>query len=391
MLSRFVIRLAACCALALPAFAEVPQGPKNVPAFKPAFKNQTRAPAMAVPALKVEVIAQGLEHPWGMAVLPNGNYLVTERPGRLNYIQKNGKISRIKGTPKVHVDRQGGLLDVAIADDFASSRRVFLTYAKAAGRGRYATAAATGVLSKDFSRLSQVKDIYVQQPATDLTIHFGSRIVIDGNIAYITIGDRGRMPEAQKLSNPQGTVIRIGVNGGIPSNNPFIGKGRARPEIWSYGHRNPQGAAIHPRTGELWTLEHGPAGGDELNLIRAGGNYGWPVTSYGENYNGSPIGRGQTSAKGIEEPRYYWDPVIAPGGFAFYQGDLFDWDGDVIAASLSPGAIHRLKLKGNRVVGESMFLEDLRRVRDIEIDRDGAILALAERGSGILVRITPAK
>ncbi len=389
MFSSILTRFALCCTLALPAAAEVSQGPKNVPAFKPAFKNQTRAPAMAVPALKVETIAQGLENPWGMAVLPNGNYLVTERPGRLNYIQKNGKITRIAGAPKVFVKSQGGLLDVAIADDFATSRRIFLTYAKSAGGGRSSTAAATGILSNDFARLTGLKDIFVQTPATKRTKHFGSRIVIDGNVAYITTGDRGDMPSAQSLSNTQGVVVRIGLNGGIPGNNPFVGQGRARPEIWSYGHRNPQGADIHPRTGELWTLEHGPAGGDELNLIRAGGNYGWPVTSYGEDYDGSPIGRGRSSAQGIEEPRYYWDPVIAPGGFAFYDGKMFDWQGDVIAASLNPGGIHRLKLKGNRVVGESMFLDNLRRVRDIEIDQDGAILALAERRTGVLVRITP--
>lgn len=379
-------------ALACPALAEVPQGPKNVPAFQPAFENQTRAPELRdMPRLKVETVASGLDQAWGVAVLPDGRYLVTERPGGIKLVGRDGAVEGVRGAPKVRAQGQGGLLDVAIAPDFARSGRVYLTYAKPVSRGRGATAVATAVLEENPARLTGLTDIYVQPKGSGGGRHFGSRIVLDGPFAYVTIGDRGAQDLAQDLGAGNGKVIRIALDGGVPGDNPFVGQGGALGEIYSYGHRNPQGADLHPRTGELWTIEHGPAGGDELNRIEGGANYGWPLVSYGEDYDGSPVGRGNTSAKGVVEPVYYWDPVIAPGGFAFYDGGLFGgWQGDVIASSLNPGGIVRLKLKGARVVGEARFLGDLGRVRDIEIDRDGAILALAGGGDSRLVRITPA-
>jgi glucose/arabinose dehydrogenase len=287
--------------------------------------------------------------------------------------------------PNVVADRQGGLLDVALAEDFETSRRIYLTYAKPLGGRRNATAAATGVLSNDFSRLTDLRDIFVQTPPSRNPMHFGSRIVLDGTHAFITTGEHSSEAErvlAQDLRSTYGKVVRITLEGGIPRSNPFVDQSGALGEVWAYGLRNPQGADLHPRTGALWTLEHGPKGGDELNQIEKGANYGWPIVSYGENYSGSPVGTGQSSAPGMTEPRYYWDPVIAPGGFAVY-------DGDVIAGSLTPGGIVRLKLRGDRVTGEARYLGGLGRIRDVEIDRDGALLLLVDSPDGSVVRVTP--
>jgi glucose/arabinose dehydrogenase len=373
-----------------PAFAQVDQGAKNVPEFTPAFKNQTRAPEIRRrEAFSVTRVARGLEHPWGIAVLPAGGYLVTERTGRLNHVSDSGEVTPVSGTPRVVARGQGGLLDVAIADDFETSRRVFLTYSKPMGDSQ-ATAAGVGTLSADNQSLTGFQDIFVQTPPVSSVGHFGSRIVVDGQVAYITIGDRNYDDMPQNLGTTVGKVVRVATDGRIPSNNPFVGQGSSRPEIWSYGHRNPQGAALHPRTGELWTLEHGPAGGDELNLIRPGRNYGWPIVSYGEDYGGSPIGEGRTSGKDFTEPRYYWDPVIAPGDFTFYDGTLFEgWQGDVIAASLNPGGIVRLTLNGDSVTGEARYLGDLGRVRDVAVDRDGSLLVLTDDPNGGVFRVAP--
>lgn len=373
-----------------PALAEVSQGPKNAPEFKPAFKNQTRAPQLpGRQAFTVTRVAGGLEHPWGIAVLPEGGYLVTERTGRLNHIGADGKITRVGGTPDVFAVAQGGLLDVAVAEDFASTRRVFLTYSKQDG-GDQATAAGVGTLSADNSRLTGFQDIFIQTPAVDAAAHFGSRIVLAGPVAYITIGDRHQGDMPQSLRTTIGKTVRVSTDGSVPSDNPFAGQGGARPEIWSYGHRNPQGAAIHPGTGDLWTLEHGPRGGDELNRIRPGGNYGWPVVSYGVEYSGAPVGSGRSSGSEFTEPQYYWDPVIAPGDFIFYTDSLFEgWQGDIVAASLNPGGIVRLKLDGDRVTGEARYLGDLGRVRDVAVDRDGSLLVLTDDPNGGVYRVAP--
>ncbi len=376
--------------------APVAQGPKNVPEFEPAFENQTRAPALdSGVTLAVETVADGLAHPWGIEVLPGGGYLVTERTGALRVVGADGRVGDpVAGVPEVLARRQGGLLDVALAEDFATSRVIYLTYSKPQDGGLSATAAARGRLSEDLSRLTGVADIFVQAPPSPTPMHYGSRIVLDGAHAYITTGEHSSLPEriyAQDLDKTYGKVIRVRLDGAVPEDNPFFGQDGADGAIWTYGHRNVQGAAIRPGTGELWTLEHGPKGGDELNLIEAGANYGWPVVSYGENYNGLPVGSGAPRAEGMAEPRYYWDPVIAPGGFAFYQGEMFaEWQGDVLAASLNPGGLVRLKLDGDRVVGEERFLTGERRIRDVEIDRDGAILLLVDARNGAILRLTPA-
>ncbi|MEO9824972.1 MAG: PQQ-dependent sugar dehydrogenase [Paracoccaceae bacterium] len=387
---KLTIATALACIMAAPLAAQVEQGPKNVPEFEPAFENQTRAPELSdAVALNVEVVQSGFEVPWGIEVLPDGGYLVTERPGRLRAVLPGSGVTNISGVPEVVAVRQGGLLDVAIADDFETSRRIYLTYSKPVGR-RTVTAAGTGVLNERFTQLDDFVDIFVGSPPSNSPMHFGSRIVLDGNFAYITSGEHSSQSTrvlAQDLSSTYGKVLRIKLDGSAAPGNPFEGKADADARIFSYGHRNPQGADLHPATGALWTLEHGPRGGDELNLIAPGANYGWPIVSYGQEYSGSAIGAGRTSGPEFTEPRYYWDPVIAPGGFAFYDGSMFDWNGDVIAASLNPGGIVRLSLDGQSVAGEARYLPDLGRVRDIEIDRDGAILAVNDDGN--LVRITP--
>lgn len=388
---RFIPVLIAICAFPLAAMAEVKQGAPNA-GFKPAFKNQTRAPEIRDGTrLQAQRIASGLHHPWGIAVLPDGGYLVTERRGRLQHVSASGKVTRIKGAPRVAVKGQGGLLDIALADDFASSRRVFLTYSKPMGGRKSATAAGVATLSANNKQLSGFRDIFVNTPGVNSGGHFGSRIVIRGNAAFITVGDRNQENMPQDLKTTVGKVVRVAVNGQVPKSNPFVGQRGARPEIWSYGHRNPQGAAIHPRTGELWTLEHGPRGGDELNLIQPGVNYGWPLVSYGIDYSGAAVGRGISRGKGMAEPRYYWDPVIAPGDLTFYDGAMLKgWSGDAVAASLKPGGIVRLKIRGNRVTGEARYLRQLGRVRDVAVDRDGALLVITDDPKGGLFRVTPA-
>lgn len=373
------------------AHGQVAQGPKNNANAEPAFENQTRAPEIADDVrLTVEPLATGLAHPWGIAVLPEGGYLVTERGGRLMHVAGDGAMRPVAGAPDVVARGQGGLLDVALAEDFAETGRIFLTYSKKQGMSGVATAAATAIFDAGAGNLNGLKDIFVQTPVLSGGRHFGSRIVTDGDAVFITTGDRGQPEKAQDLEAAQGKVVRVAADGGVPADNPFAGQAGALGEIWSYGHRNPQGAARHPETGDLWTLEHGPRGGDELNRIEPGRNYGWPVVSYGINYSGSPVGGGRTSTEGVVEPRYYWDPVIAPGGFTFYDGDLFEgWQGDVIAASLTPGGIVRLTLEGETVTGEARYLGNLGRVRDVAIDRDGAILVITDDPDGGIFRVTP--
>lgn len=377
--------LTALAALTLPASAQV-----TTVKYEPAFENQTRAMKIRKrEAFRVEPVTEGLVHPWGLAILPDGGYLVTEKIGRLQYVGPDGAKTEVAGVPEVAVVGQGGLLDVAIAEDFETSRRLYLTFSREIGRGQ-GTAAATAVLSEDNRRLTEVTDIFEQRPGVSSGAHFGSRIVIDGAHAFITIGDRGTPDWSQDLTATIGKVVRVTLDGDIPGSNPFAQDPNALNDIWSYGHRNPQGAALHPKTGALWTLEHGPRGGDELNRIEKGANYGWPVISYGINYNGSPVQGGLTEAPGMEQPVYYWDPVIAPGDFTFYEGDLFEgWDGDVIAASLNPGGLVRLQMDGDRVTAEARYLGELGRVRDVDVDRDGSLLVLTDDPDGGLFRILP--
>ncbi|QFU09332.1 Soluble aldose sugar dehydrogenase YliI precursor [Rhodobacteraceae bacterium THAF1] len=386
--------LALTTALAAPAAAQVDQGPKNVPQFEPAFDNQTRAPAVeTTPAPNVEVVTDGLTHPWGIEVMPDGSYLVTERAGTLRMVTRDGeKMEPISGVPEVLARGQGGLLDVALAPDFEETREIFLTYAKPLQEGQNGTAAARAVLSEDGTQLTDVQDIFVQTPPAVPPKHFGSRIVLDDDYAYITTGEHSSDETrvfAQDLDKTYGKIIRVTHDGTVPDDNPFVNQEGARPEIWSTGHRNIQGADIHPETGQLWGLEHGPKGGDELNLITAGENYGWPVVSYGRRYNGPLIGSGEPRAEGFTEPRYYWDPVIAPGGFVFYDGEMFpEWQGDVLASSLNPGGLVRLTMDGDTVTGEERLVTDRGRIRDVEVDQNGAILLLTDKANGEILRVT---
>lgn len=365
--------------------------------FDPAFAEQTRAPALGETNVAVQTMVKGLDTPWGIAPLPGDQWLVTERTGSLRRVDAAGRVSApIAGVPQVDARRQGGLLDVMTAPDFAQTRRVWLTYAKRVSGGTV-TAAATGVLTDDLSRLEEVRDIFLQDPPSPTPMHYGSRIVLapDGQSVFITTGEHSSNRErvlAQDNTTTYGKVIRVEALTGAPiASNPFVGR-EGIDTIWSYGHRNPQGAAIGP-DGALWTVEHGPRGGDELNRPEPGRNYGWPVISYGINYNGSDVGQGIAVRDGMEQPVYYWDPVIAPGGMAFYDGDLFDWDGDVLIGGLVAGAVVRLKMHGGRVVGEERVAEGIGRVRDVEVAADGSVLALIDAPApfGSVVRLTPSQ
>ncbi|MCB9929006.1 MAG: PQQ-dependent sugar dehydrogenase [Alphaproteobacteria bacterium] len=368
--------------------------PPNAPDQRPAFAGQTRAPIVdAGVNLTREVIATGLEHPWGMDQLSDGRWLVTERPGRMRLVSPDGHVSAaIAGLPDVDARGQGGLLDVVVADDFAATRRVWWSYAEPRGHGTNATAVATGFLSADGRTMTEVRAIFHQQPAWNSTLHFGSRLVFDRDGAlFVTTGERSR-PEprrlAQDVSTHLGKVLRIEPMGGAAAGNPRIAGGQ--PEIWAWGFRNIQAAALGP-DGALWTVEHGPRGGDELNRPEPGRNYGWPIVTYGEDYSGAPIGQGLTAAAGMEQPLYYWDPVIAPSGMAFYDGRLFPgWCGSVLIGGLASRALVRLELDGTRVTGEARYLQGEARVRDVDVARDGAVMILTDSGNGALIRLTPA-
>ncbi|HCQ66448.1 MAG TPA: glucose dehydrogenase [Rhodobacteraceae bacterium] len=392
-----MIRLIAILTTCLLTSAATAQGfntaPPNAPRQQPAFAGQTRAPVIAdTTPLARETVATRLEHPWGMDQLPDGRWLVTERPGRMRLISPEGDRSApIDGLPEVFAGGQGGLLDVTIRDDFAETRRVWWSYAEPRGGATNATAVATGVLSPDGARMDEVDVIFRQQPAWASSAHFGSRLVFDRDGAlFVTTGERsGREPRelAQDVSTHLGKVVRIDPMGGPAAGNPQIPGGR--PEIWSWGHRNMQGAALGP-DGALWTVEHGPRGGDELNRPQAGRNYGWPIISYGQEYSGQAVGAGRTAAQGMEQPLYYWDPVIAPSGMVFYQGEMFpDWHGSLLVGGLASQVLVRLDLDGTSVTGEARYLQGMGRVRDVDVAADGAVMILTDARSGALIRLTP--
>jgi glucose/arabinose dehydrogenase len=382
------MRLAALIAL-IPtlAAAQVAQGDRNA-SYVPAFENQTRARALAATPVTVVPFARGLANPWGIAELPDGSFLVTERPGTLRRVAADGTLSQpIEGVPQVDAQRQGGLLDVAIAPDFAQSGVVYLTYAKGVPGGTV-TAAARAVLSGD--RLTDVQDIFVQGPPSDTYAHYGSRIVPtpDGKV-FITTGEHfteANRQLAQDLDTTYGRVIRLNADGSVPQDNPFVGQ-EADESVWSYGHRNVQGAALGPDS-MLWTMEHGPAGGDELNQPQPGGSCGWPVISYGVNYNGSSVGSGQAAMTGMEQPIYYWDPVIGPGGMGFYDGSYAEWQRDLLIAGLNSLSLTRLRLDKGRVVGEERLLQDVGRLRDVEVLDNGDVLVLIDADPGQILRVT---
>jgi glucose/arabinose dehydrogenase len=372
----------------------VAQGAPNTD-FSPAFAGQTRAPAaQSGVQIQVEEIARGLEHPWALAFLPDGRLLVSERAGRLRIVTRDGAVSApVAGLPPVDARNQGGLLDVVVGPSFASDRLIYWSYSEPRGEGANGTSVARGRLSEDGAHVEDVAVIFRQTPAWRSNGHFGSRLVFDGEgRLYVTLGDRQRDEPrelAQDLSGHLGKVVRINADGSIPVDNPFVGRAGARAETWSYGHRNVQGADLHPETGVLWTVEHGPQGGDEINVTLAGRNYGWPVISYGEEYDGRPVNEGVTAREGMEQPIYYWDPVIAPGDMDFYRGDLFPWRGDLLIAGLRAQALVRLELEGERVAGEERFELGVGRIRDLEESEDGALWIVTDEDNGGLYRLTP--
>ena len=340
---------------------------------------------------RVVKIVAGLAHPWGLAFLPDGRMLVTERPGRLRIV-KDGRIEPqpVSGVPQVAVHGQGGLLDVALHPRYAENHFVYLSYA-ARGSDGVGTEVARGKLTGD--RLENVQVIFRQQPRGTSGNHFGSRLVFDrAGFLYVTLGDRGEMARAQKPDDHAGSVIRIHDDGRVPADNPFVGKPGWKPEKFTLGNRNMQGAALHPQTGLLWTHEHGPQGGDEINVMRAGVNYGWPVITYGVNYVvGTRIGEG-TAKPGMAQPLHYWVPSIAPSGMAFYNGDKFPrWRGDLFIGALRDQMLVRIRLDGEKVVGEERLLKDhLGRIRDVRSGPDGFIYLLTDESAGVLARLEPA-
>ncbi|WP_423207771.1 PQQ-dependent sugar dehydrogenase [Paracoccus yeei] len=375
---------------ATPALAQVNQAPPNAPNQKPAFENQTRAPALSDGvAVRQQVVIRGLDSPWGLALLPDGAWLITEKPGRMRLFADGALSEPLKGLPKVDARGQGGLLDVAVAPDFAQSRRVWFSYAEPREGGKNGTAVATGTLSADGTALEGVEVIFRQDPAWASDKHFGSRIVPDGRGGiFVTTGERSVIdarPLAQDVNTHLGKVLHIDGETGAPlSGNPFA-QGGGKPEIWSWGHRNIQSAALDGQ-GRLWTVEHGAKGGDELNRPEAGKNYGWPVITYGVEYSGKTIGKGLTQAEGMEQPVYYWDPVIAPSGMAIYDGAMFpEMQGDILIGGLKSASVVRLKLQGDRVAGEQHLAQGIGRVRDVAVAPDGALMVLTDEGA--LVRL----
>ncbi|RWB02113.1 MAG: PQQ-dependent sugar dehydrogenase [Mesorhizobium sp.] len=337
----------------------------------------------------VETFAEGLEHPWGATYLPEGALLVTERPGRLRLVSTDGAVSDpIDGVPDVLASGQGGLLDVGLDPDFANNRTVYLAYSEERGGGA-ATSVGRGRLDENGSALSNFEVIFRQEPAVSSRLHYGSRLVFapDGKL-FVTLGERGKMREAQDPNNHLGTIVRINPDGSVPDDNPFVGKDGA-DEIWSYGHRNVQSAALHPETGVLWTAEMGPLGGDELNIPQAGRNHGWPVVSWGRHYSGERIPEPSTRPE-LADSIHSWTPVISPSGMTFYTGDMFaDWRGDLLIGGLSAEGIVRVRIDGKQVAGEEVLALG-RRIRDVVQAPDGAVMALTDEPAGKILRLTPA-
>ncbi len=345
-------------------------------------------PSKAGP-IRVVTVASGLEHPWGLAFLPDGRMLVTERPGRVRIVAKDGTLSApLAGVPAVAARGQGGMLDVALDPDHARNQVVYLSYSEP-GEGGAGTAVARATLTE--TALENLTVIFRQDPKHGGAGHFGSRLVFapDGNL-FVTLGERQQRQYAQDLTRHWGKVVRIRPDGSVPADNPFVGRSDAKPEIWSYGHRNPQGAALHPTTGQLWTVEHGARGGDEINLPKPGRNYGWPVISYGVDYSGAKIGEG-TAKEGMEQPAWYWDPSIAPSGMTFYTGDRFPaWKGSLFVGSMKFMMLARLTVEGEKVVAEERLLEGINeRIRDVRQGPDGYLYLLTDMPKGRILRIEP--
>jgi glucose/arabinose dehydrogenase len=395
-----------------PPQAGVDPRPANAPNQTPAFPGQTRAPERKTNvAFEVVTVAEGLNKPWGFAFLPGGKMLVTEKgtvtptetvPAALRVVDAKGTLSPpVAGMPKVDARNQGGLLDVVLGPRFAQDQTIYWCYSEPAENGMNHTAVARGKLVDGAEpRLDDVQTIYRQSPSLNSRMHYGCRLVWsrDGTL-FVTQGDRsvapGRM-QAQQMDSGIGKIVRINADGSIPKDNPFIGKEGVRPEIWSIGHRNIQAATLHPTTGELWEVEHGTRGGDEINIARKGKDYGWPTIAYGIEYQGAPITGGITAKDGMEQPLYYWDPVIAPSGMFFYTGDLFpQWKGSLFIGGLLSTNIVRLDVQGEKVTGEERLLKDLQpkpeRIRDLEQGPDGAIYFITDSPQGRLLKLIPKK
>ena len=367
----------------------------NVPEQEPTFEGQTRACGITSDvAYDVVVVAKGLNKPWAVEPLPNGDFLITEKPGQMRIVTASGQAGQpISGVPKVDARGQGGLLDVALSPDFASDRTIYWSFSEPRGKGN-ATSVARGVLSEDRRSLNEVKVIFRAKPAYDGSMHYGSRLAFgpDGML-YITLGERSDIeirPQAQQMDSHMGKTIRVAPDGSIPKDNPFVGQAGALPEIWSVGHRNVQSAAFDS-DGNYWIVDHGPRGGDEVNLVEKGKNYGWPVVTFGEEYSGKPIPNSVTTKEGYVDPVYYWDPVIAPSGAQFYTGNAFpEWKGNLFIGALKEMRLVRLQLEGNRVTGEEHLLTDRReRIRDVRQGPDGALYVVTDESNGELWKITP--
>lgn len=338
---------------------------------------------------RVVPLAGGLSHPWALAFLPDGDILISERPGLLRIFRDGALLpDPVPGLPDITATGQGGLLDLALHPGFEDNRWLYFTYAAAVDRGvttRLARARFDG------DRLQDVEVLFTAEPASRGGRHFGSRIVFDNDgYVFLSVGDRGDMPRAQRLDDHAGSIIRLHDDGRVPEDNPFVGRADARPEIYAWGVRNPQGMTLHPETGMLWEHEHGPRGGDEINIIESGLNYGWPVITHGIDYSGAVIGEGIREKEGMEQPLHHWTPSIAPSGMAFYEGDAFPgWDGDLLVGALAHRHLARLSLDDDAVVSEVRMLEDQnRRIRDVRV-RDGLIYVLTDHDPGELLRIEP--
>lgn len=372
-----------------------------LPAIALAFLTATGAHADEIIStekakIRVETLASGLANPWGLVFLPDGRALVTERDGRLRFVSKDGALSApLDGVPKVDARGQGGLLDVAIDPDFAENSFVYLSFAEPGDGGTNSTAVARGVLTE--TGLRDVKVIFSQTPKVTSTLHFGSRIVFDDKEhMFISLGERSKTEfrgQAQDRGSDLGKVVRLYRDGTAPDDNPFVGQPGMRPEIWSYGHRNQQGAAMNPWTGELWTNEHGPRGGDEINIVRPGKNYGWPVVSYGVNYDGSPVGNGEKTGPGYVDPIHYWVPSIGVSGMTFYTSDaIAPWKGNLFVGGLAIGKLVRLELDGDRIAHEEALLEEHgSRIRTVTQGPDGALYLLTDDGEDSILRISAAE